>query len=178
MSTTITIGPVRFSYLHVWEPQAIEEGQQKKYSVSAIIPKTDKATIAKVKAAIEEAKIAGKDTKFAGKIPTNLKNTLRDGDEERAEDEAYADSMFLSCHSVSKPGVVNKNREMILDKDEVYSGCYGYLNLTFYSYNAAGSKGIAVGFNHLMKTADGESLSGKVSIDTAFGDIDTTDSLM
>ena len=50
---TITIGPVRFSYLHVWEPVAIEEGSPKKFSVSAIIPKSDKETNKKIQAAIE-----------------------------------------------------------------------------------------------------------------------------
>jgi hypothetical protein len=178
-STTITIGPVRFSYLHVWEPQAIEEGQPKKFSCSAIIPKSDKALIKKIQGAIELAKLNGKDSKFAGKIPPNLKTPLRDGDEDRSEDENYANSMFVSCHSTTRPGIVNANRQQILDQDEIYSGAYGYLNITLYPYNAAGSKGIAAGLNHVMKTKDGEPFSTKISVDSAFEDVEIeTDDLL
>lgn len=38
---TKVIVPCRFSYLHCWEPEAINGGEPK-YSVSAIIPKSDK----------------------------------------------------------------------------------------------------------------------------------------
>lgn len=169
--STIVIGPVRFSYLHAFEPVAIEEGSQKKFSVSAIIPKSDKATLAKINAAIEAAKIAGKDTKFAGKIPATLKLPLRDGDAERPDDENYAGAMFMNCHSSTRPGIVDQARNPILNQEEVYSGAYGFLSVSLYPYNSNGSKGIAVGFNHLMKTADGERLGGKISVDSAFEEV-------
>ena len=51
----ITIRNVRFSYAHVFEPTSIEEGSPKKYSVCLLIPKKDKAGIAKIEAAIEAA---------------------------------------------------------------------------------------------------------------------------
>ena len=46
--------PCRFSYLHCWEPDSIN-GSEPKYSVSAIIPKSDTATINAIKVAIDEA---------------------------------------------------------------------------------------------------------------------------
>lgn len=169
---TITIGPVRFSYLHCFEPVAIEEGQQKKYSVSAIIPKSDKKTIKMIENAIDLATKEGKDKKWGGKIPATLKTPLRDGDEERSDDEAYEKAMFINCHATTRPGVVDAGRNPIVDKDEVGSGDYGYLNITLYPYNAGGAKGVAAGFNHLMKTKDGVRLSGRISVDAAFGDVE------
>ena len=69
MSTTKVItSKVRFSYAHVFEPTAIEEGQEKKYSVSLIIPKSDTKLVEKLKAAIKAALEEGK-AKFGGKIP-------------------------------------------------------------------------------------------------------------
>lgn len=168
---TITIGKVRFSYLALWEAKAIEEGQTPKYSVSAIIPKTDTATVAKINAAIEAAKLQGKDSKFGGKVPPVLKTPLRDGDAERPDDEAYKGCYFINCHATTRPGAVDANRAPIMNQDDIYSGAYGYVNITLYPYNTAGSRGIAAGFNHIMKTDDGERLSGRVSIDDAFGDI-------
>ncbi|NBI92637.1 DUF2815 family protein, partial [Lachnospiraceae bacterium] len=48
---TKVIVPCRFSYLHCWEPNAVSDGDPK-YSVSAIIPKSDTETIEKIKRAI------------------------------------------------------------------------------------------------------------------------------
>lgn len=170
-ATTITVGIVRFSYLNIWEPKAIQEGQDPKYSVSAIIPKSDKALIKKIELAIEAAKQAGKDTKFKGKIPAILKLPLRDGDLEREDDEAYKNSFFFNANNSMKPGAVDQNRNVILDRDELQSGDYGYLNVSFYAYTTGGKPGIGVSFNHIMKTKTGERLSGKISLDSAFEDI-------
>ena len=47
--------PCRFSFLHCWEPDSVN-GSEPKYSVSAIIPKSDTKTVSAIKAAIEVAK--------------------------------------------------------------------------------------------------------------------------
>ena len=83
--TKVTTGTVRFSYLHVFEPWAAQEGQEKRYSVCLLIPKSDKKTLSKIKEAIEAAKKEGAANKFKGKT-AGLKLPLRDGDEERADD--------------------------------------------------------------------------------------------
>ena len=44
----------RWSYANVWDPKSINGGTPK-YSVSLIIPKSDTATINKIKAAIQAA---------------------------------------------------------------------------------------------------------------------------
>ena len=55
MNPTKVIVPCRFSYLHCWEPDSVNGGDPK-YSVSAIIPKSDTKTINAIKAAVEQAK--------------------------------------------------------------------------------------------------------------------------
>ena len=75
---TKVIVPGRLSYANVWEPQSIN-GSEPKYSVSVIIPKSDKATIQKIQQAVEQAKQEA-ISKFGGKIPANMKLPLRDGD--------------------------------------------------------------------------------------------------
>lgn len=169
--TKVITGKVRFSYLHVWEPKAIADEGDPKYSVALIIPKSDKATIKAIKDAIEAAKEAGKTSKFGGKIPANLKLPLRDGDEERPDDEAYANSYFLNASGKNKPGIVDKNAKPILDQDEVYSGCFGRASITFYAFNTSGNKGIACGLNHIMKTHDGEPLGGMSTAESDFAEI-------
>ena len=55
MSTQITTGKVRFSYCNLFTPRAVQEGATPKYSVTLLIPKSDKATMQKIKAAMDEA---------------------------------------------------------------------------------------------------------------------------
>lgn len=159
-ATKVITGEVRFSYLHVWEPQAINGSEEKKYSVSLVIPKSDKQTCGYIQKAIEAAKKAG-ISKFGGKIPANLKLPLRDGDEERPEDEVYAGCYFINANCKLQPGLKYKNGQDIIDSTDLYSGCYGRASISFYAFNTNGNKGIACGLNHLMKTRDGEPLGGR-----------------
>lgn len=173
-ATNITIGPVRLSYARLFEPESMNEGDPAKYSTSVIIPKSAKNVIAKINSAIDAAKVVGKDTKFGGKL-SGLKTPLRDGDTDREDDKAYANAVFFNCSSRQRPGVVDINRQPILNEEEVYSGCFGYINVSFYPFNSNGNKGIAVGLNHFMKTKDGEPLGGGLSAEAAFSDIEIED---
>tara|TARA_Y100000361_G_C11098260_1_gene310380 strand:- start:396 stop:914 length:519 start_codon:yes stop_codon:yes gene_type:complete len=169
MSKVIT-GKVRLSYVNVFQPRAIEEGQTPKYSVSVIIPKSDKRTISAIRKAISEALESGK-AKFGGKIPKNYKNPLRDGDIEREEDEAYENCYFVNANSLRAPGVVDAELQPIIDATELYSGCYGRVSISFYPFNAAGNKGVAAGLNNVQKLSDGEALGGVApSAEEDFGD--------
>ncbi len=86
-STQITTGKVRFSYCNLFTPRAVDNGPAK-YSVTLLIPKSDKATLSKIKAAIEAAKTAYIQRNSGKKLPSNLKNTLHDGDGEAPETAA------------------------------------------------------------------------------------------
>lgn len=158
-TTKVITGKVRFSYAHVFEPTAIEEGAKKKYSVAILISKKDKKTLGKIEEAVKAASEAGK-AKFGGKVPSNLKKPLRDGDEERPDSEEYKGMMFLNASSQTKPGLVDENLDPIMDKENFYSGCYGRASINFYAFNTAGNKGIAAGLNNIQKLEDGEKLSG------------------
>jgi len=170
LNTKVITGKARLSYVHIWEKYSQDEGDEK-YSVSLIIPKSDKKTIKKMEQAIENAAKNGK-TKLGGKIPTNLKTPLRDGDDDRPEDEAYAKSFFVNCSSKTRPGIVDKDRNPVMDQEEVYSGCYCIVSVTMFAFNSNGNKGIACGLNNLMKISDGDPLGGRISAEQDFAEID------
>ncbi len=113
----------RLSYANIWEPKSINGGKEK-YSVSLIIPKSDQKTVTAIEKAIDAAIQEGIG-KFGGKKPNKatLKLPLRDGDVER-DDVAYQDSYFINANSITAPQIVDKHVQPILDRDEVYSGCY------------------------------------------------------
>ena len=161
-STKVITGVVRLSYEHVWEPASVN-GSNPKYSVSLIIPKSDTKTIAAINQAIDNA-IRDGAAKFGGKIPPKgaLKLPLRDGDTER-EDEAYRDAYFINANSTTAPQIVDRSVQPILDRSEVYSGCYARVSINFYAFNSNGNRGIACGLGNIQKVRDGEPLGGKTS---------------
>lgn len=168
----VITGPdTRWSYANVWEPKSINGGTPK-YSVSLIIPKLDTKTVAKIKAAIEAAYKEGESKlKGSGKsVPalSAIKTPLRDGDLERPDDEAYANSYFVNANATSAPGIVDAECNPIMTRSEVYSGVYGRASITFYAFNSSGNRGIACGLNNLQKIRDGEPLGGKASAESDF----------
>lgn len=169
-STKVITGKVRFCYTNVFEPTAMNEGDTPKYNICVLIPKDDETTIAKINAAINAAKEVGK-AKIAdknGRIPTNLKLPLRDGDVERPDDPTFEGMYFINANSMRKPSIVDRDLNPIMSKDEFYSGCYGRASISFYAFNVS-SKGIAAGLNNLQKLEDGEMLAGGSTAEEDFG---------
>lgn len=157
--TRVVTGEVRLSYAHLFESQSIQ-GSKPKYSVSLIIPKSDRETISKIERAIDAAIEAGIG-KFGGKRPNKaaLKLPLRDGDTER-DDEAYAGCLFVNANSTLPPEVVDQDLNPVLSPAKVYSGCYARVSLNFYAFNTNGNRGIACGLGNVQKLRDGEPLGG------------------
>ncbi len=170
----------RWSYANVWDAKSINGGAPK-YSVSLIIPKDDAATVNKIKAAIQAAYEEG-ESKLKGNGKTvpplkSIKTPLRDGDLERPDDAAYANSYFINANSSTAPGIVDADRQPILERSEVYSGVYGRASVNFYAFNTNGNKGIACGLNNLQKIRDGEPLGGKSRAEDDFASADDDDFL-
>ena len=175
----VVTGPnTRWSYVNAWEAKSINGGAPK-FSVSLIIPKSDVKTIAKIKAAIEAAYKDG-EAKLKGNgrtVPALdvIKTPLRDGDKERPDDPVYANAYFMNANSSTAPGIVDADRNPILDRSEVYSGVYGRASVNFYAFNSNGNKGIACSLNNLQKIRDGEHLGGKSSAEDDFAIDDDDD---
>ncbi|AQY50485.1 phage-associated protein [Listeria weihenstephanensis FSL R9-0317] len=170
----VVTGKVRFSYAHVFEPWSGEEGQPKKYSVCLIIDKSDKKTLKAINKAIEELKEDERALATWGgkKAPKSLKLPLRDGDDEREEQEEFEDTFFLNANSNRAPEVINKQGRILEDEEDFYSGCYGRASVNLFAYNSNGSKGIAVGLNNLLFLEDGEPLGGtRTSAKEDFADL-------
>lgn len=171
--THVITGKCRLSYAHIWEPASIDGNSPEKYSACVII--RDSGTLEKVKRAQEAAIQEGVKSKWKGKRPAKLKLPLRSGGEERPEDEVFQGCYFLNASSKKQPGVVDLARNEILDKEEVYSGCYCRFSLNFYPFSVNGNNGVAVGLNNIQKVADGERLGGGSRAEDDFDDGYTDD---
>ncbi|BDR56903.1 DUF2815 family protein [Xylocopilactobacillus apis] len=158
---------VRFSYVHLDEPYAIGAGQEPKYSVMILIPKTSKKTLAEIKRGQEEAYKAKKQ--IFGKTPFEAVNTtLRDGDLEHPDLEEYQGMYFMGVSNKYKPEVVGTLRDEAgnpkpldpTDPEEIYSGMWGRVGMSFFAYDSTMKKGISASLATVQKVRDGERLGG------------------
>lgn len=165
----VTTGEARLSYAHLFKPYAYQPGQEEKYQVTVLIPKTDTATMGRINAAIEAAKQKGINDKWNGQCPPILNTPVYDGDGVRPSDglpfgaECKGHWVFTaSAKAEYPPEVVDKMGNPIINQSEVYSGMYGRVNVTFFPYMFGGKKGIGCGLGPVQKLRDGEALGGSM----------------
>ena len=167
--TSVTTGEVRMSYVHLFKPYAYQPGQEEKYQVTILVPKTDTDTMGRINAAIEAAKQKGISGKWNGMCPPIVPTPVYDGDGGRPSDgmtfgpECKGHWVFTaSAKADYPPEVVDKAGNPIITQAEVYSGMYGRVNVTFFPYAFGGKKGVGCGLGPVQKLRDGEALGGSV----------------
>lgn len=173
----VTTGEVRMSYAHLFKPYAAMQGQEEKFSVTVLVPKTDTATMGRINAAIEAAKQRGVTEKWNGQCPPVVSTPVYDGDGVRPSDgmpfgpECKGHWVFTaSAKADYPPEIVDSMGNPIINQSEIYSGIYGRVNVTFFPYSFGGKKGIGCGLGPVQKLKDGEVLGGgHISAAQAFG---------
>lgn len=173
--TKVVFGPCRLSYTHVFSKYAPDgDTANGKYMTNVLIPKEEKETIKAIEQAIETAKKAAVVSKWSGKEPKKMDMPLRDGDD-KDDDEVYSGHFYVNAKCNTRPGICDKNRTPIVDEDEIYSGVWAIVSVTFFGYDVSGNRGVACGLNNIMKFKDGERLGGRASAESDFAGIDMED---
>jgi hypothetical protein len=169
MAKVVTKKPVRLTFTFLPDEDGV-------YRTSVLIPKRDKALITQIEEAIEEAKEYGKTAKWGGKIPRNLKVAFQDGDDTDLDKYPENEGHFLlNARSKKKVGLVDTDRQPILDADEIYSGVWAYVSVTSFAYDNE-SKGVSFFLNNIMKARDDERFGGgSSSPDEDFADVEIED---
>jgi len=175
--TKVVTGRVRLSYVHVFEPYAWDPDDDPKYSTVILIPKSDKATIKKLRDAQQAALENGKSKFRNGKIPANWSDTIKDGDTDAdlERNPEYRGHLYMTVNAKAKPGVVDRDLNPILDSTEIYSGVYARVSINAFAYSTRGNEGVSFGLNHIQKLADGDFLGGRSRAEDDFGDLELPD---
>ena len=162
----MTTGEVRLSYAHLYEPYS-NNGGEPKYSVTVLMPKSDTAAKARLDAAFEAAKQKGIGEKWSGVLPPVIANAIHDGDGVRPNGEPFGAECrghwVFTASSKNPVQLVDAGMNPIVQKGELYSGCYARVCVSLFAYNSAGKRGIGIGLEAVQKLRDG------VSVADAFG---------
>ena len=166
--TAVVTGKVRASYVNLDQPRAQQEGQEPKYSITLLVPKSDTATLSALKAAQETAISA----KWGDKRPKQLDSTIRDGDGHRPNGEDFGDECkghyVFTVSSKIRPGVVDQNLKPIIHQGGIVSGDFIHADINCYAYDRAGKRGTSFGLNNVQLVSKGEPLGTQRSAASAF----------
>lgn len=171
LQTKVITGKVRGSYVNVFKARLNELNGKEEFSMQVLIPKSDKATVSAIQGAIKAALAK----KFNGKVPPNWRNPLRDGDTETNSEgnplpEAYKGHYFMNVKSSDRPGIVDVNRQEVMDSGAFMSGDYCRVSMNAYGYDQKGNKGVAFGLQNIMVVEKGEPLGGRSRAEDDFND--------
>jgi hypothetical protein len=161
----VTTPEFRVSFPNVFRAASYDGGEPK-FNVSMIFSK--KADLAAMKAIAKAAVKA----KWGDKPPSNLKNPFRDGTEKEHLDGYGPDTIFVGASTKSRPGLVDKSLNPIIEEDEFYAGCYARATISAFCYDVKGNKGVSFGLHNIQKLRDGESFSGRVAAEEDFDKVD------
>lgn len=162
----------RVSYPNVFRSRANKKQDGTtvmEYDLLALFPKgTDFTEMNKAISAAAVEKWGADKTKW----PKNLRNPIRKN-EEKEKDGKLPDGVepgghFMNFKSKQRPGLVDGNRQPIIDETSFYAGCWARAQVHAYAYEQLGNKGVSFGLDNVQKMADGDPLSGRQRAEDAF----------
>ena len=178
IATRVLTGECRLSYVNLVAPRANNNDPNgtPKYSVTLLIPKTDTAVYQDILNSIEAAAADAQGKLWNGVRPPVMPVPIHDGDGVRENGTPYGPECkgcwVITASSNNKPQVIHQsdiNTE--LAPQDIYSGMYARVTINFFGYNRAGKRGIGCGLGNVMKTRDGEPLTGGASAAADFAGI-------
>lgn len=158
----------RVSFPAIIKPKAFEN-QEPKYSVVMLFDKATDLAGMKLAASNAATEKWGPDRKD---WPKFRYPTFRDGDDERAHVQGYANTIFVTASSKNQPGLVDNALCPILAEADFYAGCYARAELIAFAYDKAGNKGVGFSLQNLQKLGDGEKFSGRKDASAVFDKVE------
>lgn len=165
-NTTAVVKNVRLSYVNVFKPHAVNQGQEPKYSTTILLPKSNLESKQNLDAAIQAATQKGLTDKWGGVMPPVVANPIHDGDGLKQDGTPFGNEckgcwVFTASARADRPiEVVDQNVQPIMNQSEIYSGVYANVAINVYPYLHTGKKGVGFGLATIQKVRDGEVLGG------------------
>lgn len=154
----------RVSFPQVFKAKAAPGSDKEKFSVVMLFKNNE--DLSKVKALLKRA-IAVKYPD--GKIPEGFVTPLKDGNGK--DYDGYKDTIYITASSQFQPGIVDEQKQTLIDPKQFYSGCYAIASINAYCWSYMGNTGVSVGLQNIMKVNDGEPLAAGETAEAAFESI-------
>lgn len=151
--SVIRLDNVRLSFPHLFTANAMQEGQEKKFSATFLMDtEKHKDLIGKIEKTIERLAL----DKWKKKI--SFKQCLRDGEEKEGTDGYGEGVRFLSASKKTRPNVVDRNMDPLIEEDgKIYAGCYVNASIRLWVQDNQYGKRVNAELRTVQFVKDGES---------------------
>lgn len=178
--------PIKVSYPTIFQPKAFQPGGDPTFSIVLMIDKKNKEQMGFLRVLHADVKTC-LETRWPdpAKRPRTpiigeTRSPIKDGDKTLnsqgipygENNPEYAGHYFVRAATKQRPGVVDLNKQEIVDSNEIYGGCICRVNLNAYAFDMSQNKGVTFGLNAVQKWADDERFGGgRPPIDELFDDV-------
>lgn len=156
----------RVSFPQVFKPKSFR-GQEAKYSVVMLFDKSTDLT--PLETACDNAIIEMYGD--VDSVPKNFRRPFRKGSE-REDTPGYENTIFVTANSKTQPGLIDRDKQPILNEQDFYAGCYARAELIAFCYDQMGNTGVSFSLQNIQKWADGAKFSGKRDAEDVFDSIE------
>lgn len=165
----VKLESVRLSFPHLFQPHAMEEGQEKKYGATFLFDNDKHGPLLdKLEALIDRLAL----DHFKKKL--HFKTCLRDGNEKPNMDGYGDGTMFITASRKTRPAVVDRSVNPVTEEDGViYAGCYVNATVRFWVQDNKWGKRVNAELRAVQFVKDGESFgAGPVNAEDEFKSLD------
>jgi hypothetical protein len=183
--------PCRLAFANLFEPKAFQD-QAPKFSVTMLFRPTENLK------PLEVALIAAARKKWSDKLPKELAQPsgfvqigsiraaipgnrawpIKNGNDSIADDGSiYAGFVsMVAVRASSKadrpPELVDQRVQPIMDRSQLYSGCWAYVAIRAYAYDAQVNKGLSFALISVQKIRDDQPFGNAVKAEDCFSSLD------
>jgi hypothetical protein len=170
MATETILTPVGIaSFLNLKEPRAVVEGSEPRYSLNLIFDKTAQETLEFKK--LLEAVTRAAAEKWPSKKPPNLILPFHDGAEKEGQYDGYrAGDVFIIPWTKQKPGVVDRNRQEIVDWSDIWAGWTARAFVRPFAFDNV-KRGVGLALDGVQFLRKGKRLDGRANVSEDFPDV-------
>lgn len=170
MATKSVLTPIGIaSFLNLKEARPVVQDGEPRFSCTLIFDKVAQRT--KAFQDLEEAIEDALKQKWPNRRPNGLRSPLRDGAEKEGKFEGYkAGDIFISPWSKDRPGVVDIQRQDILDFSDIYAGWSARANVRPFAYETGGNRGVGLFLDNMQFLRPGKRLDGRKAASESYPD--------
>lgn len=158
----ILVKDVRLAFPVLWVAKAIEEGGEKAFSCSLLLP-PNHPQLAAIRGAMKSAAVekwgAKADAIYKALVAAD-KVALHNGDA-KADYDGFPGNLFISCRSKVRPSVFDGQKNPLTEADGViYAGCYVNASIEFWGQENSWGKRLNAQICGVQKKRDGDAFAG------------------
>lgn len=169
------------TFLHVFTPKPVTTGGEPRFSLNILFSPDQQKTpeFKALKVGLAEAAKDEFGPDYADMFKSGaLKSPIRNAKEKdwNGYHDAEEGTVFINAWSKTKPGIVDAQRNEILDPQDIFAGQLMRISCRPFAYDRNGNKGVSFALNNIqVLKKDMPRLDGKISAKAEFDVVDMGD---